>query len=292
MFKRLVKAALAVVPLGAAALYIATMPATVAPQELGPRQVDLARGEAVFWASGCASCHAGDGGDKRVLAGGVRLASPYGVFVAPNISPDPKAGIGGWSEAEFVTAMLKGTSPEGEHYYPAFPYGSYAKMTLGDVRDLWGYLQSLPPTDVVAPRNELGFPFNIRRAVGLWKLLYLSPEPVIDGAPEPGRYLVEGPGHCAECHTPRDLAGGLKTDQWMAGAPNPSGPGRIPNITPSDSGIGSWTAEDIAYYLESGFTPEFDSAGGSMAKVVDNTARMTPQERMAIATYLKAIPPR
>ncbi|MEM6465447.1 MAG: cytochrome c [Pseudomonadota bacterium] len=292
MLKRVLKAGLTLGAVAAAGLYVVTLPATIAPEELGPHEVDLARGEAVFWAGGCASCHAANSAEKLVLAGGVRLDSPYGVFVAPNISSHPEAGIGAWQEADFVTAMLRGTSPAGGHYYPAFPYGSYAKMTLSDVRDLWGFLQTVPASDQVADPNELSFPFDIRQSVGLWKLLFLTDAPILADAPELGRYLVEGPGHCAECHTPRNLLGGLRTEIWMAGAPNPSGSGRIPNITPSEAGIGSWTVEDIAYYLESGFTPDFDSVGGSMSKVVENTARMTPEERLAIAAYLKAIPAR
>ncbi|MEM9270117.1 MAG: cytochrome c, partial [Pseudomonadota bacterium] len=283
MLKRVFKAGLTLGAVAAAGLFVVTLPATIAPEELGPHEVDLARGEAVFWAGGCASCHAATSAEKLVLAGGVRLDSPYGVFVAPNISSHPEAGIGAWQEADFVTAMLRGTSPDGGHYYPAFPYGSYAKMTLSDVRDLWGFLQTVPASDQVADPNELSFPFNIRQSVGLWKLLFLTDAPILADAPELGKYLVEGPGHCAECHTPRNLLGGLRTEMWMAGAPNPSGPGRIPNITPSEAGIGSWTVEDIAYYLESGFTPDFDSVGGSMSKVVENTARMTPEERLAIA---------
>jgi mono/diheme cytochrome c family protein len=144
-------------------------------------------------------------------------------------------------------------------------------------------------------QHRLGFPFNIRRGVGLWKLLYADDAPIAeidegDTQLARGRYLVEALGHCGECHTPRDFAGGPKRDLWLAGAPNPEGRGRIPNITPAGT-IADWSQADIAYYLESGFTPEFDSVGGSMVDVQENMAKLPAADRDAIAAYLKAIPP-
>ncbi len=258
---------------------------------------DAQRGMSVFGQGGCASCHAAPGakGDARlVLAGGVNLVTPFGTFVTPNISPS-KQGIGGWSFEDLANAMLKGTSPDGQNLYPAFPYTSYARMQLQDIADLYAYLKTLPPTDNVAGPHKLGFPFNIRRGLGLWKRLYLSPEPVLtiadaSDAIKRGQYLVEGPGHCGECHTPRNPIGGLDNSQWLAGAKAPEGKGVIPNITGGDGGIDSWSEKDIAYALESGFTPDFDSLGGSMADVVLNMAHVEPADREAIAAYLKAIP--
>jgi len=265
---------------------------------------DPARGELVFWAGGCASCHAAQGAkgdDLLKLGGGLRLETPFGVFVAPNISPSDADGIGAWSLIDFGNAMTHGTSPDGRNYYPAFPYTSYARMSAGDLGDLYAFLKTVPAVDGKAPGHELGFPFNIRRGLGLWKRLFLDPSPVI-AAPSTGmevdaelwargRYLVEGPGHCGECHTARDLAGGLALAQWLGGAPAPTGEGRIPNITPVEGGFGSWSAADIAYYLESGFTPEYDSVGGEMVHVQENMARLPASDRDAIAAYLKAIPP-
>lgn len=266
----------------------------------GLGEPDLANGEKMFWAGGCVSCHAAPGaeGDQRlVLAGGVPLKSPFGTFYAPNISSDPSAGIGGWTLAKFGNAMTRGVGAEGEHLYPAFPYASYARMAPGDIRDLWGFMQTLPASTNVAPPHDLPFPFNLRMALGAWKLLYLNDGPRVtladaDALVRRGQYLVEGPGHCGECHTPRDALGGLDTGAWLAGAPNPEGEGRIPNITPRSQSIGSWTEEDIANYLETGFTPDFDSAGGSMVEVQQNMAKLTVEDRQAIAAYLKAIPSR
>lgn len=259
---------------------------------------DPQRGEVVFHAGGCTSCHAAPGAkgeDKLKLAGGLKLATPFGTFVAPNISSDPNDGIGGWSKADFANAMLAGVSPDGAHYYPAFPYTSYARMTPSDVMDLQAYMQQLPAVAGKAPAHELGFPFNIRRGLGLWKLANLDPAPVVTVAPgdavlERGRYLVEGPGHCGECHTPRDAIGGLDRSRWLAGAAAPTGEGRIPNITGGEGGIGSWSAADIAYYLETGFTPDFDSVGGEMVAVQENMAKLPASDREAIAAYLKAVP--
>ncbi|MFB2550965.1 c-type cytochrome [Ensifer soli] len=261
---------------------------------------DLARGEQLFWAGGCVSCHAAPGAEgdaKLTLAGGLALKSPFGTFHVPNISPDPDAGIGAWTLAQFGDAMTRGVGAQGEHLYPSFPYGSYARMTAGDANDLWGYLKTLPASDHVAAPHDLPFPFNIRLALGGWKLLFLTdaPRTAVDTSdPEiaRGQYLVEGPGHCGECHTPRNALGGFEPDRWLAGAANPEGEGRIPNITPGSKSIGGWSASDIATYLETGFTPDFDSAGGSMVDVQQNIARLPASDRAAIAAYLKAVPAR
>ncbi|MBX3571339.1 MAG: cytochrome c [Mesorhizobium sp.] len=261
---------------------------------------DVARGERMFYAGGCASCHAAaqaDPAEPPQLAGGLRLVTDFGTFVAPNISQHPTDGIGGWSLADLANAMQKGVSPDGRHYYPSFPYTSYARMKLADVADLYAFMKTLPAVEGRAPDHELGFPFNIRRGLGLWKLLNLSPEPVLALADaseqaKAGQYLVEGPGHCGECHTPRDLSGGIRKSEWLAGAVAAEGDGVVPNITPESSSSGQWSQSDIAEFLKSGFTPEFDSAGGAMAAVVKNTGRLSDDDRAAIAAYLKAVPGR
>jgi mono/diheme cytochrome c family protein len=261
---------------------------------------DLANGETLFWAGGCASCHAAPGATGAAmltLSGGQALPSPFGTFHMPNISPDRDKGIGAWTLAEFGDAMTRGTGRKGEHLYPAFPYASYARMSATDINDLFGYLKTLPPSSNVAPAHEMNFPFNIRLALGGWKFLYFDEGVQRVALADPdqqqvrGQYLVEGPGHCGECHTPRDALGGFVANQWLAGGPNPEGEGRIPDITPGSKSIGSWAASDIASYLETGFTPEFDSVGGSMVKVQQNMAHLSAEDRDAIAAYLKAVPP-
>ncbi|MDU8911532.1 cytochrome c [Aestuariicoccus sp. MJ-SS9] len=271
-----------------------TRPATLPEAAFADVTGDAARGEAVFTAAGCASCHYAPGAEgqaKLVLAGGQRFASPYGTFLAPNISPDPDHGVGAWSQRDFAQAVLLGTSPQGKHYFPAFPYTAYSLMDDRDVADLWAYIQTLPASDTPSLPHEIGFPFNIRRSIGVWKALYLGDDWVMTDTPTPeltrGRYLVEALAHCGECHTPRDALGGLDRAQWMAGAPNPSGTGRIPPLTPDQF---TWSATDIVYYLETGFTPDFDSAGGHMVSVIENFAKLPSEDRAAVAAYIKALP--
>lgn len=261
---------------------------------------DAVRGERIFWAGGCASCHArpkAEGDARLELAGGLTLNTPFGVFIPPNISPDPRDGIGGWSLEDFANAMMRGVAPDGSQLYPSFPYTSYARMRPADIADLYAFMKTLPAVSGKTAEHQLQFPFSLRRGVGLWKLVYLSDAPVIAldaDAPESlelGRYLVEGPGHCGECHTPRDLAGGVEKTRWLSGAAAAEGDGVVPNITSGEGGIGDWSAADIASYLETGFTPEFDTVGGAMVEVQRNMARLRPEDRAAIAAYLKAVPP-
>lgn len=293
-FKALIGAVVIVAVGGAGFLWL-TAPERVTQAALDGLTGDAARGERIFNIGGCASCHAAPDAENEarlVLAGGQAFTTDFGTFHAPNISPGP-AGIGGWSALDLVNAMQKGVSPDGAHYYPAFPYASYARMELADIVDLKAHLDTLPVSAEADLPHDVAFPFNIRRGIGLWNLINLDPAPVVQ-AKDPlvlkGRYLVEGPGHCAECHTPRDMLGGLDLSRWMAGAPNPDGKGRTPNLTPGDGGL-DWSEADIAEYLRSGFTPEYDVVGGAMAAVVRNTARLDAEDRTAIAAYLKALPP-
>lgn len=289
---RLVIAFLLLVAAGISLGLVLTRATPLAPSVMAGMEGDATAGAQVFHAAGCASCHAApeaSGQERLILAGGQKFPSDFGTFIAPNISPDPEAGIGAWTQAEFASAVLKGVSPDRTHYYPAFPYTAYALLDPRDVANLWAYMQTLPASDASSAPHEIGFPFNIRRSVGAWKILDSGPGWVMSDTPsERGRYLVEALAHCAECHTPRDSLGRLDRSRWMAGAPNPSGKGRIPGLSPTQL---KWSAEDIAYYLESGFTPEFDSAGGHMASVVTNMAQLSAEDRTAIAEYIKALPP-
>ena len=286
--------AIAVLALGgAAAGWWITAPAPLPATTFEGLTGDALRGETVFTAAGCASCHMAPeaGGDAElVLAGGQRFASPYGTFIAPNISPSPQ-GIGGWSVADLGNALMRGVSPEGAHYYPALPYASYAKMQPQDVADIHAYMQTLPPSDATSQPHEVAFPFNIRRSLGVWKALYLDDGWIVDGDLTPeeirGREIVEALAHCGECHTPRTALGGMDIARWLAGAPNPSGEGRIPGITPAQL---TWSTGEIVTYLTSGFTPEYDSAGGHMAHVVENMAKLPQGDRQAVAAYLKKVP--
>jgi mono/diheme cytochrome c family protein len=296
MLGKLIRWAVGLGIMGGAAFWVLTEPVTApetATQGIVP---DLARGEVVFWAGGCASCHAAPGatGDAQlVLAGGHALETPFGTFRAPNISSDPDQGIGAWTDLQFLNAMRHGVGPDGRYYYPAFPYAAYARMTVEDIVSLRAFLATLPADATPSPGHDLALPFRLRRGVGLWNLLYLNSTWTLDApdlteAEVRGRYLVEALGHCGECHTPRDAFGGPVTARYLAGGPNPSGEGTIPGITPATL---TWTEAEIAGYLMTGFTPEFDSAGGHMANVVQNLARLPPEDRAAIAAYLKRVPP-
>ena len=286
---------LSAVLLGSAVFWQVTMPARLGETALEGLTGDAARGQAVFTAAGCASCHMGPGAADEaelILAGGQAFASDFGTFYAPNISPDAVAGIGGWSALDLANALWRGVSPEGAHYYPALPYWSYSRMTGQDLVDLYAYLQSLPADATASRAHEVGFPFNIRRLLGGWKFLNMAPDFVITGdlteAESRGRYIAEALAHCGECHTPRNAIGGLDTARWLAGAPTADGKGKVPNITPAAL---NWSEDEIVEYLTSGFTPEFDSVGGHMAHVVDNMARLPESDRRAIAAYLKKVPP-
>jgi len=278
-----------------AALAFTRSPALPAEQFAQLQPGDAARGEQVFWAAGCASCHSAPGATgagKLVLAGGRAFETAFGTFYAPNISPDPVAGIGGWRPIDLANAMLAGRAPDGSHYYPAFPYAAYQHATLQDVADLSAYLATLPHDPTPTRDHDVGFPFSIRAGLGLWKAAFMPRGWVVTGDLPPdaarGRYLVEGLGHCGECHTPRNIAGGLQTTRWLNGAPNPNGRGTVPNIIPAAL---DWSSADIVAYLETGFTPEYDSAGGHMAEVVENYAKLPAQDRAAVAAYLKRVAP-
>ncbi|MGL4310007.1 MAG: c-type cytochrome [Paracoccaceae bacterium] len=280
---------------GFAVFWFVTAPKRLPDDATAGLTGDATRGEQVFWAGGCASCHAApDAKDdaRLLLVGGQRFASPFGTFIAPNITPDPDAGIGGWSLQDLANAMQRGVSPEGQHYYPAFPYTSYAKAELQDIADLKAFMDTLPADATPSLAHEVGFPFNIRRSLGGWKFLFFKTDWVIDGelteAETRGRYLAETLGHCGECHTPRNFLGGSDTARWLAGGPDPSGKGSFPNITP---GKLDWTEGDLVQYFTTGFTPEFDSVGGHMAFVVDNLSKLPESDREALAAYLKKVPP-
>ena len=291
------------IPLGLVAAIIAwflSAPSYVDASAFASIEGNAAKGKQVYAVGGCNSCHSADWAKdeaKDILKGGKHFETPFGTFIAPNISPDKAAGIGEWTLIDFANAMQKGVSPKGKHYYPAFPYTSYQRMTNEDVADLFAYMKSLPADTTASQAHEVGFPFNIRRGLGLWKLVFMKSGEIenletADAAVLRGQYLVEGAGHCGECHTRRNFLGGSEFSNWLAGGPNPDGPGFIPNITAHETGLASWSADEIAEYLNSGFTPEFDVVGGSMVSVVENTALISAEDRAAVAAYLKAIPAR
>ncbi len=294
MFRKLAMLVVAAGILGLGAFWILTIPATIPESALAPHTPDIANGKTMFLIGGCSSCHAvpkQDDGTK--LGGGLAINSPFGIFYVPNISPDQKDGIGAWSEAQFITAMTQGTSPSGEHLYPALPYTSYQRMAFSDVRDLFAYLKTLPPMAGRVRDHDLPFPFNIRRSLGMWKLLFLDGQPF---RPDPsksaqwnrGAYLVNGPGHCAECHSPRNILGAIITSRRFTGGESPAGQGGVPDITQHK--LGKWSEAEIAETLETGMTADSDRVGGPMVEVVRNTSQLSAADREAMAAYIKSLP--
>jgi mono/diheme cytochrome c family protein len=294
MLRRTIIAGLLAAGLGLALYWWLTAPVALA-LPAASRAPDPANGQALFNAGGCSSCHTVPNQPDRLrLGGGLAIGSPFGTFYAPNISQDPTDGIGRWSEADFVNAVIKGVSPDGAHYFPAFPYTSYAHAKVDDVRDLFAYLKTLPAVPGKVRDHDLPFPFNIRRNVGAWKLLFMDGKPFVADAARSaqwnrGAYLVNSFGHCAECHSPRNVLGGLIASQRFAGGPSVEGEGWVPNIT--QKGIGEWSEKEIADFLETGDMPEGDSASGAMRPVIKNLAQLTPEDRAAMAEYLKSLPP-
>src|SRR6266487_6395168 len=252
MLRRFFLAAMVLAFVGLAVFWWLTIPAVVAPGALAAYQPNPANGLTTFNAGGCSSCHAvPNQPDRTKLGGGLPIPSPFGTFNVPNISPDPNDGIGRWSEADFVTAVLKGTSPTGVHYFPAFPYASYQHAKIEDIRDLFAYLKTLPAISGRVRDHDVPFPFNIRRNVGIWKLLFMDGKPLVPDAAHAapwnrGAYLVNSLGHCAECHSPRNLLGGIIVARRFAGGPNPEGEGWVPNITQKGE-LAEWSENDIEY---------------------------------------------
>lgn len=253
------------------------------------------RGQQIFAAGDCASCHSSPGQSNPLrLGGGLALASPYGTFRAPNISSDRVDGIGAWSSTDLANALLSGVSPAGTHYYPSFPYPAFAHMRAAEIPDLMAYLRTLPAVSGRAPPHQLAFPFQIRRGIGLWKLLYFDPAPITDDVAQDaiwnrGRYLVESLMHCAECHSSRNIFGAIKPATRFAGAVDPENVGYVPNITPTR--IGHWSMDDLVRMLTTAETPDHGRVGSSMTAVVTNTAQLPEADRAAIAVYIKSLPP-
>lgn len=256
----------------------------------------VARGKYLLYAGGCISCHTEDIDEAVPLAGGRAMETPFGTFYSPNITPDAATGIGKWSDEQFVDAFWEGVSPEGDHYFPAFPYTSYSGVSRADLLAIKAYLFSLDPVSKASREHDLAWYMSSRLAAGAWKELNFesarfTPDAARDEQWNRGAYLVRHLGHCGECHTPRSTFGVLQTDLEMAGSR--MGDEKIANITQHRvDGIGRWSVRDIEYFLDIGMLPDGDFAGSLMGAVIeDNTSKLTREDRLAIAVYLKTAPP-
>lgn len=255
-------------------------------------QGDPKRGEYLAQAGGCVGCHTEENKGAAPFAGGRALKTSFGTFYGPNITPHPEAGIGRWSDADFVRAMRHGERPDGASYFPAFPYTSFTRITDEDLTHLWAYLRSLPPNAKVNQPHDLGFLYRWRPLARVWKWLFFKSGPMYDANASPvvnrGRYLVHALGHCGECHTPRNLLGASVTNRFLAGGEGPEGK-RIPNLTPAR--LKSWSDAELAEYLRTGTTPDGDSASATMEEVILNTtSKLTAEDLQALIAYLRAVP--
>jgi mono/diheme cytochrome c family protein len=273
---------------GTAALFVALIGSACAAGDAG-------RGRYLAIAGGCLACHTEDRKDAVPFAGGRALATPFGTFYGPNLTSHPQAGLGRWTEADFVRAMREGVRPDGTHLYPAFPYPSFTRIRDADLADLWAFLRTLPADGRPDRAHDLRFPFGWRPAIAVWNWLFFTPGPFVGDPRRPaavnrGAYLVEALGHCGECHTPRNFLGALRRDRAFAGAKGPAGK-TVPNLTPT--GLGKWSDAELREFLLTGITPEFDSADEAMAEVVRiTTSRLTPDDLTAMIAYLRSLPPR
>lgn len=253
----------------------------------------LSKGEYLTRAADCVACHVVPGG--KPYAGGLEFKLPFGSIYSPNITPDKETGIGNWTDDEFVSALQKGVGKDGKHYYPAFPYTSYTLMSREDILAIKGYLFSLEPVKQVPPENTVSFPFNQRWGMMFWNAIFASNERFTPDSKQTaewnrGAYLVQGPGHCGECHTPRNLFQAMSSGRPLAGAE--LGNWQAYNISSDvQHGIGAWPEDALVSYLSKGYAPGFGGAGGPMADAVEHSLRyLTPEDLKAIAVYLKSTP--
>ena len=293
-------AAVAFLAAGAAAFWFLSAPWPLPPAAVPTHPADLRNGEAMYHAGSCLACHKAEAGapgaDRLLPAGGTPFPTPIGVFHPQNLTPDAATGLGAWSEVDFVNAMRLGISPSGTHYFPAFPYASYRSMTMADLLDLRAYLMSLPAVESPSREAEVPLLPLARRGVGLWKRIAFrqpsfSPEPRHGPAWRRGAYLANAPGHCGECHTPKDWLMVADPSRHMAGGPHPGGEGKVPSLRGLLAREKYEDVDDLVLALQNGETLGYeDLSSGGMAAIQENLARLPEEDVRAIAEYLLSLP--
>jgi mono/diheme cytochrome c family protein len=249
---------------------------------------DVEKGKYILNMGGCISCHKAPKLKDADLAGGHALKTPFGTFYVPNITPDVETGIGGWSEGDFINAMTQGVAPDGSHYYPAFPYTSYTKIKRDDLIDLKAYLDSIPPVRNAVPDHDLGFPFNMRILMIGWKMMFFDEGPFKEDTSQSaswnrGAYIVNSASHCAECHTPRNIFGGLDQSKMFQGNPKLDKE-KVPSL------ITKWDDKELYTALKMGMTPEGDFLGGSMGHVISRTtSKLSKSDLEDVVGYIKSL---
>lgn len=256
-------------------------------------QTPVQRGEYLTRAGDCSSCHTSG---TQPFAGGVRLDTPFGYMLGPNITPDNETGIGLWSSEEFYRALHQGVNRADSDLYPTMPYVSYTKVTRADADAIYAYLRTVTPVARVIDVNHLKVPFNERWTMEAWRALYFTEGTFVPNSTQSvawnrGAYLVEGLGHCSDCHTPRNVLGATKASEKYTGA-DVDGWYALNLSENMATGLGSWSIADIATYLKTGVLKEKTTSVGPMAQVIRNSLRyLTSADLQAIGTYLKSIPP-
>jgi mono/diheme cytochrome c family protein len=257
-------------------------------------QGDAKRGQYLAKVAGCVGCHTQEKTDAVPYAGGRALKTPFGTFYGPNITPDPNAGIGRWTEADFIRAVRHGRRPDGANYFPAFPYPSFTRIADADLRDLWTYLRTLAPSKQANQAHDLRFPFGWRFLVTVWKWIFFTPGPFeaesnLSQPLKRGAYLVQALGHCGECHTPRNFLGGPKRNRFLAGGKGPEDK-RVPNLTPTK--LKKLSDAELKDFLVSGTTPDGDVPAEAMGEVIRNTtSQLSPEDLAAVMAYLRSLAP-
>jgi mono/diheme cytochrome c family protein len=277
-----------------------SVPAADSGPQLPPEEHTLSRGEWLAIAGNCQTCHTTKGG--KPFAGGLAFDTPFGKIYSTNITPDEETGIGRWSREDFANSLRHGVRPDGEHLYPVFPYTSFTKISDADANALYDYLKSQAAVKYTAPANEMGFPFNQRWLMAVWKAMFfdageLKPDPKQSEEWNRGRYIVEGLAHCSACHSPRNFMGAESTSHAFTGGVYtdkiPGGELRkwsTPNLTSASNGLGAWTLDDLTQYLKTGQN-SFLTTFGPMNEVTLNSTRHLPEADVrAMAVYLKSLP--
>lgn len=279
--------------LGAVVPWLAATAPGVASSPDGQAFERIQKGHYLANAADCFACHTQREGGKP-FAGGRPIETPFGNITSPNITPDNETGIGAWTDDQFVRAVREGRGRDGSRLYPAMPYPSYTKMSRDDVLAIRAYLKTIQPVHNAVQSNTLPFPFNIRAVMWVWDALYFTPgefkpDPKQSAVWNRGAFLVEGPGHCSACHTPKNFLGGNDTDARLSG-------GKLqgwfaPDITgDTRQGLGSWPVSDIATYLKTGHNSITAATGPMAEEVRDSTSKLNDRDRIAMATYLKSLP--
>ena len=287
------------VVLGLGVFWIASSPRPLPQAAIPAHAANIANGEILFNAGGCKACHKPNpevaGLDANLPSGGAPLKTPIGILYPPNITPDAETGIGKWTDLEFVNAIQRGISRSGQHLVPAFPYTSYAAMHIEDVLDIKAYLMTLSPVNAPRRTANIPLPFILRRGIGLWKWLALDTTPWQADSSQTetwnrGSYLVNGPGHCGECHTPRNFIMARDNSRFLMGGPHPEGVGKVPSLLGLIERSRYKDKADLVLAFQNGEVLGYQhiSAGG-MGQVQTNLSKLPQADVEAIAEYLVSL---